>query len=368
MLKRNPTEKSAVPKRDRALFWYTVAMTRRFQKTAIALLLLAGAFFSPAHPVHAQELSPAQRAELQAQYDQLQKEIEQQQQIIKETQAQKQSLQGDVTTLNAKIKAAQAQIDAKNIVIKQLSVQIAQKNVVIGKLNTRIENGKVGRQLRRHRGQRLTRGNRQMRERRPAVLDVCIRVIAVFARDLQERVLHRDAAREPARHFIADRLADDEPRLADRRRIDDVGNPDAARETVEHAPAAGMRITAHEQRTRQRVAVIRHELMADALIVADVVKALDAELPHEFARGLVRGRAGLVGRGRAMIEHDDHALRIGKSLDPAPAVGREHRIDEHHRIDADRDEVAGTDLRLPRFAGENFFGQRPAHSGRFKTE
>ncbi len=118
-------------------------MTRRFQKTAIALLLLAGAFFSPAHPVHAQELSPAQRAELQAQYDQLQKEIEQQQQIIKETQAQKQSLQGDVTTLNAKIKAAQAQIDAKNIVIKQLSVQIAQKNVVIGKLNTRIENGKV---------------------------------------------------------------------------------------------------------------------------------------------------------------------------------------------------------------------------------
>jgi peptidoglycan hydrolase CwlO-like protein len=117
-------------------------MTRRLEKTAIVLVCLAFGFALP-HAAKAQELSPAQRAELQAQYDALQKEIEVQQKIIADTQAQKQSLQGDVTTLNAKIKAAQSQIDAKNIVIKQLSVQIAQKNVVIGKLNTRIENGKV---------------------------------------------------------------------------------------------------------------------------------------------------------------------------------------------------------------------------------
>ncbi len=92
--------------------------------------------------VFAQELTPAQRAELQRQYDELQKEIAQQEAIIKQTQAQKNTLQGDVTQLNAKIKAAQAQINAKNIQIKQLSTQIAQKNVVIGQLSQRIEKGK----------------------------------------------------------------------------------------------------------------------------------------------------------------------------------------------------------------------------------
>lgn len=95
-----------------------------------------------AAPVQAQDLTPAERAALQAQYDELQKEIAAQQQIIKETQAKKNTLQGDVTLLNAKIKAAQSQINAKNIVIKQLSAQIAAKNVVIGQLSNRIARGK----------------------------------------------------------------------------------------------------------------------------------------------------------------------------------------------------------------------------------
>lgn len=92
--------------------------------------------------VRAQELTPEERAELQAQYDALQKEIAVQQQIIKDTQAKKNTLQGDVTLLNAQIKAAQAQIDAKNIAIKQLSAQIVKKNVVINQLENRIERGK----------------------------------------------------------------------------------------------------------------------------------------------------------------------------------------------------------------------------------
>lgn len=92
--------------------------------------------------VHAQDLTPAERVALQAQYDELQKEIAAQQQIIKDTQAKKNTLQGDVTLLNAKIKAAQAQINAKNIIIKQLSAQIAAKNVVIGQLSNRIARGK----------------------------------------------------------------------------------------------------------------------------------------------------------------------------------------------------------------------------------
>src|SRR3989344_5634831 len=105
---------------------------RRFVAFAFSVLLALGGFFLSEERSKAQDLSPRERAELEAQYNQLLKEIEAQQQIIKETQAQKNTLQGDVTLLNAKIKAAQAQIDAKNITIKQLAAQIVQKNETIG--------------------------------------------------------------------------------------------------------------------------------------------------------------------------------------------------------------------------------------------
>src|SRR3990167_7096203 len=117
-----------------------------FRKVCIAFVTLvaafAGCFVASERLVQAQDLTKEERAVLQAQYDELQKEIAVQQQIIKDTQAKKNTLQGDVTLLNAKIKAAQAQIDAKNITIKQLAAQIAKKNVVIGQLSERIERGK----------------------------------------------------------------------------------------------------------------------------------------------------------------------------------------------------------------------------------
>jgi membrane-bound lytic murein transglycosylase B len=91
----------------------------------------------------AQNLTPEERAQLEAQYAELQKEIAAQQEIIKQTQAKKDSLQGDVTTLNAQIKSAQATINAKNILIKQLGSQIATKNATIQKLNERIERNKA---------------------------------------------------------------------------------------------------------------------------------------------------------------------------------------------------------------------------------
>ncbi len=115
------------------------------RKAVIAFLLFAivvSGVTQFSYSVQAQDLTPEERAALQAQYDELQKEIAIQQQIIKDTQAKKNTLQGDVTTLNAQIKAAQAQINAKNITIKQLASQIANKNVVIGQLTGRIERGK----------------------------------------------------------------------------------------------------------------------------------------------------------------------------------------------------------------------------------
>ena len=111
-----------------------------FRKVFIGVFLVAIAVYGGT--ALAQDLTPEERAALEAQYDELQREIAAQQQIIKDTQARKNTLQGDVTLLNAKIKAAQAQIDAKNIIIKQLSAQIVKKNAVIGQLSERIERGK----------------------------------------------------------------------------------------------------------------------------------------------------------------------------------------------------------------------------------
>ncbi|MCX6787377.1 MAG: lytic murein transglycosylase [Candidatus Kaiserbacteria bacterium] len=117
-----------------------------FKKAVLAFILFVVVFSScfavSQHVTRAQDLTPEERAALQSQYDELQKEIAIQQQIIKDTQAKKNTLQGDVTLLNAQIKAAQAQIDAKNITIKQLAAQIVKKNAVIGQLSDRITRGK----------------------------------------------------------------------------------------------------------------------------------------------------------------------------------------------------------------------------------
>ena len=117
-----------------------------FGKAVIAFIILVAVygsgFITFQHSTKAQELTPEERATLERQYDELQREIAVQEQIIKDTQAKKNTLQGDVTTLNAQIKAAQAQINAKNITIKQLSSQIVKKNAVIGELSSRIERGK----------------------------------------------------------------------------------------------------------------------------------------------------------------------------------------------------------------------------------
>jgi len=115
-------------------------MFRKVVVTFIFLIAVFGGFF--VFQAKAQNLTPEERAVLQTQYDELQREIAVQQQIIKDTQAKKNTLQGDVTLLNAQIKAAQAQIDAKNITIKQLSAQIVKKNVVINELEDRISRGK----------------------------------------------------------------------------------------------------------------------------------------------------------------------------------------------------------------------------------
>ncbi len=117
----------------------------RFRSASIGIavgIIALGVSFSA--PVRAQSVScttPAEKAACQAQYDELQKEIAEQQQIISQIKAQESTYQGSVTLLNSQIKAAQAQIDSKNIQIKQLGNQIAEKAQTITTLQGRIDAG-----------------------------------------------------------------------------------------------------------------------------------------------------------------------------------------------------------------------------------
>ncbi|MBU6320968.1 MAG: lytic murein transglycosylase [Patescibacteria group bacterium] len=119
-------------------------MNRRFFVAAFALAVLSGAGLAALHApaTRAQELTDAERAQLQAEYNQLQQEIAAQQQIIAQTQGQERTLKGDVTSLTAAITAAQKQIDAKNIQLRQLASEIATKTETISNLESHIDAGK----------------------------------------------------------------------------------------------------------------------------------------------------------------------------------------------------------------------------------
>jgi peptidoglycan hydrolase CwlO-like protein len=113
----------------------------------IAILVLAlvvvstGSLTLTTHSALAQTLTPEQRAQLQAQYDQLQAEIAQWQSVLDDTRAKKNSLQGDVTALNAQIAKAQAEIKQRGLTIATLGDQIQKKTATIQTLEQQLESG-----------------------------------------------------------------------------------------------------------------------------------------------------------------------------------------------------------------------------------
>lgn len=107
------------------------------------LFLLAGAalLMPAALPISAQELSEEEREELEEEYERLQEEIAGWQKVLDDTRVKKNTLQGDVTTLNAQISQAEAQIRQKNIAIGNLGKDIKLKTAHINELSTRIADG-----------------------------------------------------------------------------------------------------------------------------------------------------------------------------------------------------------------------------------
>ncbi len=107
----------------------------------VAAIAALGIAMPTLQAVHAQELTERERSELEDQYNKLQDEIGQWQQVLDATRAKKNTLQGDVTTLNAQIAQAEAQIKAKNIEIGKIGGQIKTKTARINELSAKIEDG-----------------------------------------------------------------------------------------------------------------------------------------------------------------------------------------------------------------------------------
>lgn len=108
----------------------------------VAVISTGYVAFISAPQADAQALTEAEKAKLQAEYDKLQEEILQWQKVLDETRAKKNTLQGDVTALNAQIKKAEAEIRQRGTVIAQLAGEINQKVARIGELEGRIERGR----------------------------------------------------------------------------------------------------------------------------------------------------------------------------------------------------------------------------------
>ncbi len=99
-------------------------------------------FGGPTPVASAQTLSAEQKAKLQAEYDQLQKEIAEWQQILTDTRAKKNTIQGDVSALDAQIKKAETEIKQRNVTITKLLSDIQEKTARIGSLEYKLQQGR----------------------------------------------------------------------------------------------------------------------------------------------------------------------------------------------------------------------------------
>jgi peptidoglycan hydrolase CwlO-like protein len=111
------------------------------------LILLSFIFISPINHwvVFAQSssgLTAQDKVRLQAEYDALQKEIAEWQKVLDETKAKKNTLQGDVTILNAQIAKAEKEIKQRNITVTTLNTEISKKIANITSLEARIASDK----------------------------------------------------------------------------------------------------------------------------------------------------------------------------------------------------------------------------------
>lgn len=92
-------------------------------------------------PTDAQFLTDQDKARLQDEYSKIQAEIAEWQKVLVETRVKKNTLQGDVTSLNALIKKATAEIKERTITVTRLADDIAHKSQLIVRYTEQLAQG-----------------------------------------------------------------------------------------------------------------------------------------------------------------------------------------------------------------------------------
>ncbi len=117
---------------------------RQFFIKVFFVFTFLGFFVSGFREVVAQSVDAVakRQAELQAELDATNKDIEYWANILSGKQQETASIARDVAILNAKIAEAKAKIKAKNIIIQQLGKDIGQKSATIDTLSKKIDKGK----------------------------------------------------------------------------------------------------------------------------------------------------------------------------------------------------------------------------------
>jgi len=107
----------------------------------IALFFFMAVFAVPLSFAFAQSTTPSDRAALQAQLDEIEKEIAQNQVQLSEQQKQRTSYERDVSILDSKIQQAQLEIRQRDLTIRQLKSNINDKEKGISSLDNKVAAG-----------------------------------------------------------------------------------------------------------------------------------------------------------------------------------------------------------------------------------
>lgn len=124
----------------------------RFFVYTLTACAVVGVFFSVGMFVaFGEETKDEHRARLELELRGIEGEIAQQQQLVEAKQGERQTLERDVTILNAKIKKAQLGLKARTIDIQRLGTAIGDKQIVINELSARLDRQKqsVGQLIRK---------------------------------------------------------------------------------------------------------------------------------------------------------------------------------------------------------------------------
>jgi hypothetical protein len=101
--------------------------------------------------------------------------------------------------------------------------------------------------------------------------------------------------------------------------------------------------------------------VGDTLIVANVMKALDAEFLDEGTADYMSLGTELIRRRYPVVIGDDDTIGVGDMLDVPPIGWKEVTIIKHDRVDIDYDKVARLRRLTPTGFRQNLFHDGHSH-------